>query len=349
MSLKRRSFLLTFFLVTASATASAQWVTVEPGGRSLCADGSPYRFFVHPGSSDKLLIEFEGGGGCWSAESCDLDIYTRRIATDPESARQQGSLRGIYDRANLENPFREFTHVYIPYCTGDLHLGNRTHNYTGALRGSYTVEHRGAANAGAALNWASSNVANPGQVVVAGCSAGGYASIVWSAQIAQRYPGARLAHLSDSAAGVTPPGFFATALSAWNVTDAWPSFIPSLALSSLDLAHVTMPDVYGGIAGHFPLASFSQFNTRQDSTQLFFYILTKGSISATDQADWTNGMLSSIDRIEAENPNFHAFTATGTQHCVINQASFYTTSAGGKRVVDWVKALVESGDPGSVR
>ena len=106
--------------------AGAQWRTVVPGGETVCSDGSPYRFFVHPGDPAKLLVEFEGGGGCWSDQTCELDIYNRRVLVDPDEVQRRGLLQGIYDRTRADNPLRDFTHVYVPYCTGDLHWGNVT-------------------------------------------------------------------------------------------------------------------------------------------------------------------------------------------------------------------------------
>ena len=41
------------------------------------------------------------------------------------------------------------THVYVPYCTGDLHWGNATVRYQEGV----TIEHRGAVNAQAAVDW----------------------------------------------------------------------------------------------------------------------------------------------------------------------------------------------------
>jgi len=325
--------------------ASAQWQTVAPAGDTVCSDGSPFRFFVHPGDAAKLLVEFEGGGGCWSAATCELDIYTRRITTDPEQALQQGLLQGIYDRSNADNPFRDFTHVFVPYCTGDLHWGNAMQNYAGST-GAYTVRHRGAVNAAAAVNWSFANVAAPSQLVVAGCSAGGYGATLWAPHIMARYPGANAVHIADSAAGVVPAGFFQTILSAWNVGAAWPSFIPSLALDRLDPARVTLADVYSGIAGHFPLAAFSQYNTLQDTTQVFFYALSRGTLATPDE--WSARMQEQVAAIKGVNPNFAAYTAPGTQHCVINRPEFYTTQVGGTRFSDWVRRLVATGHPGSL-
>jgi hypothetical protein len=300
---------------------------------------------VHPGDPGRLLVEFEGGGGCWSAETCAMEIYTRRVTTDPELARTLGLLVGIYDRTNPENPFREWTHVYVPYCTGDLHWGNSARAYSGAA-GTYTIQHKGALNAAAALRWTSENVPAPGQVAVAGCSAGGYGSILWAPALIARYSGASVLHLSDSAAGVVPPGFFSTVLDSWDVSGAWPKDIAPLALETLDPARLSLADVYSGIAGHYPLATFSQLNALADSTQVYFYGLTTGGTATA--ADWSPQMQASIAAIAAANPNFVSYTAPGTQHCFINSPGFYTTSVDGVRLVEWVGRLLSARPPASV-
>jgi len=277
--------------------------------------------------------------------TCDLDVYTKRITNDPETARQQGQLQGIYNRNNPSNPFRDYTHVYIPYCTGDLHWGNKTQTYRGVR--TYTVEHRGAVNAAAAVNWALQNVVAPSQVTVAGCSAGGYGAALWSAQILARYPGAAGVELADSAAGVSPRGFFQTILPAWGVdAGVWPSFIPSLSLDRIDQASVSLPDLYSGIAGYFPLAGFAQYNTLQDTTQTLFYGLMLGGIATPDQ--WSAQMQQNVATIKAQNPNFAAYTAPGTQHCIINRPEFYQTTVAGVALSDWVSRLVATRRPGSV-
>ncbi len=335
-------------LVPAGAEAQG-WETVVPGGETICSDGSPYRFFVHRGDPGRLLVEFEGGGACWSGATCEADVYNKTVTSDPETARQTGQLQGIYDRGNPANPLKDYTHVYIPYCTGDLHWGNAVASYTGASGKPLMIQHKGAANAATALNWAGVNVPAPAQVVVAGCSAGGYGAALWSAKIAQAYPGARMVELADSAAGVVPDGFFATTLTSWNVADAWPAFIPDLALDRVDPSTLTLPKLYTAVAGFFPTASFSQFNTRADSTQIFFYVLTKGSISVTDPVDWSMKMAANVEQISAASPNFRAYLAPGTEHCIINRPSFYTQAVGGKKFSDWVTTLLSGADPGQVR
>ena len=337
--------LLALVLVGAAAAAdvSAQWQTVVPGGDTVCSDGTPYRFFVHPGDPAKLLVEFEGGGACWNAETCEAPIYTRRIVLDPAEVIRLGLLQGVYERTRADNPLRDFTHVYIPYCTGDLHWGNATQTYAGS-KGPYTVHHRGALNAKAALQWTYENVLAPSQLLVAGCSAGGYGATAWSADVMMHYPGASAAHLSDSAAGIVPQDFFASVLGTWGVrgSPAWPP-IASLDIDRLDLERTTLADMYDGVAGHLPLATFAQFNTLLDSTQVFYYQRSGGT-----PQDWSARMLASVARIQANNPNFTAYTAPGSQHCVINRSELYTTAVAGVRLVDWLRALVAGPRPASV-
>ena len=350
--MKSKAFVLGVVLFLGLAEASpalAQgWETVAPGGDTICSDGSPYRFFVHRGDPARLLIEFEGGGACWSGATCEADVYNRSVTTDLEAAAKGGSLPGIYDRENPANPLKDYTHVYIPYCTGDLHWGNAATTYTGST-GPYVIQHKGAVNTATALNWAAENVPAPAQVVVAGCSAGGYGAALWSASIGRAYPGARMVELADSAAGVVPAGFFSTTLASWNAASAWPSFIPGLALESIDPATLTLPKLYTSIASFYPTASFSQFNTRTDSVQIFFYALSKGSISPLDAVDWSTKMVSNVESISASSPNFRAYLSAGTEHCVINRPSFYTQTVGGRKFSDWLGTLLSGGDPGQVR
>ena len=336
-------------LLLALPAGAQEYRTLAPGGDTICSDGSPYRFFVRQGDPGRLVVEFEGGGACWSDFTCSLEIYNRRITTDLEQARQAGMLRGIHDPDNRENPFRDWTHVYVPYCTGDLHWGSTTRPYS--LGGQpFSVHHKGAANAGSALSWTFANMPDPRQVLVTGCSAGGYGATLWSAHVMQQYPGAAVAHLSDAAAGVATPGFLTQVLATWGAQQAWPSWIPELALDRLDPRRVVMTDVMTALAAYHPQYPFSQYTTLFDSTQIFFYGLIKGGLGGPgDAQEWNRMMLESLDELTARNPNFHSYTAPGTQHCIINRGELYTTQVNGVRFVDWIRALATTGAPGSVR
>jgi hypothetical protein len=137
-----------------------------------------------------------------------------------------------------------------------------------------------------------------------------------------------------------------TPLTNWNVASAWPSFIPSLALDRLDTSRVSLADFYSGVAGYYPLSAFSQFNRLADTTQVFFYALTKGGAATAEE--WAALMQASLATIQSNNPNFFGYVAPGTDHCVINTPALYSTQVGGVRLVDWLRKLSETRNPGSV-
>ena len=109
---------------------------------------------------DKLLVFFQGGGGCWRGEECDRGEPFYTPAIDLEAARNAGD-EGIFDATNPENPFSTCSAVIVRYCTGDVHLGDRDAPYTvsndqGEKR-QFTIHHRGQVNAMAVLKWVQAN------------------------------------------------------------------------------------------------------------------------------------------------------------------------------------------------
>ena len=135
-----------------------------PGGDDCqCSDGSPFELWERPADPAKVVLYFQGGGACFSAETCgsgatftpDLDLG---VAPD---------FGGIFDATNPENPLAGHSIVYVPYCTGDVHLGDRTTEYSEAV----TIEHNGFPNARKGLDTVLANYPDVEQLVVAGASA----------------------------------------------------------------------------------------------------------------------------------------------------------------------------------
>jgi Pectinacetylesterase len=128
------------------------WVFHEIQG-TKCRDGSTSGLFVHQGTERKLLIFLEGGGACSNAGLCGFNqsninesfagdgttligsalgvVQDRQqpgVFTDPT---HQGAPAGVFEFANPMNPFKGWSAVYIPYCTGDVHAGTKTGDVPG--------------------------------------------------------------------------------------------------------------------------------------------------------------------------------------------------------------------------
>ena len=124
------------FLSTEVALADA-WETIYPGGDTSCANGEDYLFHVRAADSDKAMIYFNGGGACWNGPMCDpanssSDMKKGMIyRTQPtaEYGNDPRILHGAFALDNPKNPFRDWTQVFVTYCTGDVHLGARDTPY----------------------------------------------------------------------------------------------------------------------------------------------------------------------------------------------------------------------------
>ena len=107
------------------------WNTITPGGSTTCSDGSPFRFFVRKADPTQLVFYLQGGGGCWNAETCVSRRPTYRRTAIEEMRSASGTepeafvAHGIAAFNHPENPFADHSFVFVPYCTGDVHIGDR--------------------------------------------------------------------------------------------------------------------------------------------------------------------------------------------------------------------------------
>ncbi len=318
------------------------WNEFAPGGESVCSRGTDYKYWVRKGTVNKVVIDFMGGGACWNAKTCgvadaifeaNVDGIAKQIAA--------GESHGIYDVANAENPFRDWYHVIVPYCTGDVHWGDSVVDYGDGV----TIEHKGAVNASTVLDWVYAGFSAPENILVTGCSAGSYGAALWSAHVAKHYPSSRIAQLGDSGAGIITKDFFEQSFPKWNAQAALPSWIPGLDPMKVDILGLSMVDLYMEMTSYYADATFSQYNTAFDETQAFYFKVMGG----TTPEEWSQQMLASIDSIEAKAPRFASFVPSGEQHCILGFDNFYTVNVGGKRFVDWVNGLVEGAELDDLR
>jgi hypothetical protein len=206
--LARSAFLLTlpFVATAASAVSYLKWEAVElpTSTGAACGNGTPYRFFVNRTPfSNKTIVIFEGGGACWDQNGC-LGKGSSPIGLSILSASNPNGVPADYmtNLGNLLNggmsglalgglitPFAMRLHplqsvqtqswniVYAPYCTGDVHTGNKVTVYSDADSAKpLTYYHRGGINGEQVAKWLGKNFARPDQLLVTGFSAGGAGS-----------------------------------------------------------------------------------------------------------------------------------------------------------------------------
>ena len=242
--------------------------------------------------------------------------------------------RGSSTSRTTRIPVRDFTMVYIPYCTGDVHLGTRTVDYERDVKGTarnFAVRHQGAANVEAVLDWVYTNLRNPRVVFVTGVSAGAIPSPVIAEKVARHYPRARVVQLGDGAGGYQAPAVSAL-LAGWGATEYLQN---DAAYRSLDSAEFSFERLYLAASRAAPRVHFAQFNTVDDATQLYFLSLLgiKGQplarLLASDLAQVRNG-----------STWFRSYTAPGKAHTILRSNAVYTTKVDGVLFSDWLASLV---------
>jgi hypothetical protein len=97
---------------------------------------------------------------------------------------------GLVDSFDASNPVKDWTYVFVPYCTKDVHVGEdmeQVYTEDGGTGKETTIRHNGAANAGAALKWVKRNFPEPDNVLVTGCSAGSIATAIYAPKLSDYY------------------------------------------------------------------------------------------------------------------------------------------------------------------
>ena len=315
-------------------TLSKGWNRIPGRDGTGCAHDSTFAFRVRPGLPDKVMIYLNGGGACWRAQDCNphgRPTYTMTV----DSANDVSMRTGILDVANEANPVRDYTIVFIPYCTGDVHLGTREVEYD--LKGDkmLSVRHGGGANLETALDWVYTNIHNPRTVFVTGVSAGAIPTPVVAEKVARHYPRTRVVQLGDGAGGYHADAV-PSLLAGWGATDY---LADDPAFHSLDSASFTFERLYTAAARVAPRVHFAQVNTTEDATQLYF--LTLLGIKGTPLVKF---LATNLGEIQDSVPSFRSYTWPGKTHTILRSNAVYTTVVDGVAFKDWLAALVNGDD-----
>jgi hypothetical protein len=198
-----------------------EWTWVDVQG-AKCANGSPTGVGINLAEdSDELLIFLQGGGACWDAATCWGPVSTSFYVQTGYSALEfrLDPQRVLFPllRNNSSNPFNRMHMVYVPYCTGDVHSGDRvvTYSYLGRERMTF---HVGAKNLDLVLARVKATFPNLRRVYLAGDSAGGFGAALQLFRAQAALHPARVDVLDDSGQPIQPdPARWRMWREAWNL------------------------------------------------------------------------------------------------------------------------------------
>jgi hypothetical protein len=321
---------------TTAATAQQDWKKVVPGGDCECADGSEFAFWERRADPSKVVFFLDGGGACLDAETC---AFTGLGAGGEENydwsifGEDPAREGGIFDFARADNPFRDYSFIYIPACTGDAHLGDVTREYSPDL----TVEHKGFVNGTAALSHLAENYPDAAQVVVVGKTVGSIAAPVYGGLAADLLPDAQVTVFGGQSGHIPDdPDLYAEIAQLWGTYDNMPDWDVNEGLTARDWG----PQRFWIQAGlHDPDIVFARFDYAYDRN---------AAQGAKERGLDPSKLLAVIDAneaaIEAAGLVQHSFTAPGDGHGIFEYERFYELEVNGDKLVDWVDRLIQ-GEP----
>jgi hypothetical protein len=109
------------------------------------------------------------------AELCDPNgapTFDGSVGADDDPSTSVG----LFDAARADSPIAGWSVLFVPYCSGDLHIGDRVVDYKRTDGSTFAFAHVGARNTRAALDWLGSRKMTPAKVLVGGESAGAVAA-----------------------------------------------------------------------------------------------------------------------------------------------------------------------------
>lgn len=279
------------------------WV---PFDDAFCGTGTTTGLGINPSdASDELLIYFQGGGVCYDQNTC--------LGPDPGASNVDGfgptefaeftgenGVEGIFDRSDAANPFRDFDFVFVPYCTGDVHIGNNVPESIG-------LNFVGQKNVEAYLGRLVPTFATPSQLVLTGSSAGGFGAMYNFYMVEKAFAPAPATMIDDSGPFL-PLMYTPTLLALVSIFGLQGTIPPGCAkcLDATDMVNGGLHNLIPYYAETLPGRRISLLSSKQDQTIADNFMLTGAALEMA-----LDDIASSV---APTNPDFRFYYLAGTDH-----------------------------------
>lgn len=315
-----------------SGVEDRTWAWFEIPG-AVCRDGSPAGIGLNLSApSKKLMLFLQGGGACFNAQTC---------ANNPSAVGAKSGSGGIFSRSNPENPVAGWNHVFVPYCTGDVHAGNEPN---GDVAGVGPQKFVGYANMELFLAKLAATFPDTEQILVTGTSAGGFGAAANYGHTLRWFPTIPVNLVDDSGPLMRQPPL------ARCLQDRWKTLwkLDSTVIAECGADCTNQPDFLMAASKHWAStkSTLAQglVSATGDATIRAFYGFGASectSFALVSESDFAAG-LTDIRAESAAYSNFGTYTYGGTRHTLLAGDVFYSTTLGSKTVAAWVKDIVDT-------
>jgi hypothetical protein len=316
------------------------WTWV-PFPESRCMNDTPTGIGVNwHSSSTKLLIYMEGGGACFNAITCATVAHQNGFgeALMNQTAQDYGS-RGVFNRADDDNPFKDWNYVFVPYCTGDVHAGLNEQGMGGRVMVGYR-------NVGLYLERLSPTFPTAEQVVLTGSSAGGFGAAFNYDRVAKVFGPQRPVFLLDDS-GPPMSDTYMTPCLQTNVRNAWnlDATLPAECTECTGADGGGLVNLATFLGRTYPNQRQGLVTSNRDGTIRTFFGFgypTCSSVTPMPEDIFAAGV-EELTQITAPYPSFAAFVLDSTVHVWLLDQTLGGTTSGGVKLTDWIRALLDGG------
>jgi len=309
---------------------------------TLCGDGSDWAFQVRLAPEgeplENVIVGMQGGGVCVFEGDC-----RNIVENNPgllEALTDEAPTSGIFSNEE-DNPFANWTKVYLPYCNQDVFIGG------GAVQqfSDFTIARYGAVNVRAAMQYVRDLIwrlkdaeggdgYRPDQVTAmfGGWSAGGFGTLYnyhfvlddlqWPATSA--FPDAALS--LDSMGALSVPTLGLLAIEAWQAQ----AYLPPYCFSN---TCAVGPNLYEASAPRLKAVPNQQFlilTNQNDAVQV-------GTTFFPSTESWINAERQSVcDTRDLNGIHYYLTSITESVHVVSLSNELYEGSVDGAVMADWL-------------
>lgn len=291
-----------------------------------CIDGGPFHVLARPGrpdgdesAEDKVskytLFWLADGGACWPGhETCTTRAELAQSMHFGLAAQVPG------------NPLRKWNVISVPYCDGSLHAGDNDADYDGDGRVDHY--HHGLKTTSAAVALMKDLFPESTKVLIAGCGAGGYGTIVATPLIRLQFPAARLYIWNENGPEFyepRDPEVIETVVETWNLD----SYLPD----DCSYCRTGPVNLYTRLLTRDPWLKVGLLSSYQDLADQNRFLAATDALQHESDGDFKY-YLAWADSPWAESP--WTDSPWRDASCVDN----YSRSASCIPIADWVMAMV---------
>ena len=338
------------FTPVSSTDVGDGWVKhafdTDGGDGPICIAGTPFSAFTRAGNPAKVLIMLQGGGACWQ------NFYNCNIRSDAQEPPAPPF--GIWDFSSKDNPFADYSIVYMPYCDGSVFGGDNDVVDADFPYGPVRF-HRGLRNLSAGMDVAKATFPNASRITVAGSSAGGVGAAAFAPFLA-RFQYGNNAHLTvfNDAGPIavnlgigTPPGngtfpFGCADVSCLSVVARafdwqFAQFYPASCTDCSAFGQQTA--IVDWRLENDQTVREAFYETDADATNRFF---AQGDGTLMSAEDYRDLILTEHGALNAEHPDrYKRFIVTGdTSHTALQSPLFNLQNADGVPLNEWTDDFI---------